>query len=157
MKEHPVWISQLGEGHLFEKLPTKLFRMWNSSFVGHRHKDTVLFRKSIIEQRKRFYGTTEFSRTVYSQARLPRDPPHVISGDETITRMYGRKATDVRMRTSKKNESGILNQNLCSSNEGYKYRQDGDPIGGGYTFANMIYPGKTYTVGSTVREKDIEN
>ena len=94
---------------------------------------------------------------MYSQARLARDPPHVISGDETITRMYGRKATDVRMRTSKKNESGILNQNLCSSNEGYKYRQAGDPIGGGYTFANMIYPGKSYTVGSTVREKDIGN
>ena len=48
-----------------------------------------------------------------------RDAPNVFSGDETITRVYTRKATDIRMRTSKKNESGILNQNLCSSNEGY--------------------------------------
>ena len=94
---------------------------------------------------------------MYCPARLPRNLPLVISGDENITRLYGRKATDVRMRTSKKNESGILNQNLWSSNEGYKYRQAGDPKGGGYTFANMIYPGKTYTVGSTVREKDIGN
>ena len=157
MKKEPAWISQLGEGHLFEKLPTNLFRMWRSCFVGHSHRDTILFRKSIMEQRKRYYGTNDFSKIVYSQARLARDPPPFMSGDETITRMYGRKATDVRMRTSKKNESGILNQNLCSSNHGYEFRQEGDPEGGGYTFANLIYPGKSYSVGSTVREKDIGN
>ena len=60
------------------------------------------------------------------------------------------------MRTSKKNESGILNQNLCGSNEGYTGRTPGDPIGGGYTYINMAYPGKKYNVGSMFREKDLE-
>ena len=147
----------LGEGRLFEKISTDLFWMYNSSFVGHHHRDTRLFRKSITEQRDRYYGTTDFSKIVYSQARFARDPPPVVSGDETITRMYGRKAADIRMRTSKKNESGILNQNLCSSNEGYKFWNEGDPKGGGYTFVNIIYPGKNYTTGSPVREKDIGN
>ena len=94
---------------------------------------------------------------MYQQARIARDPPSFISGDETITRMYGRKATDIRMRASKKNESGILNQNLCSNNDGYKFRKEGDPKGGGYTFANIIYPGRRYTTGSTIREKDMGN
>ena len=94
---------------------------------------------------------------MYQQARIARDPPSFISGDETITRMYGRKATDIRMRTSKKNESGILNQNLCSNNDGYKFRKEGDPKGGGYTFANIIYPGRRYAAGSTIREKDMGN
>ena len=61
------------------------------------------------------------------------------------------------MRTKKKNESGILNQNLCGSNLGYSGRQDGDPIGGGYTFANVAYPGKKYNIGSTFREQDMGN
>ena len=61
------------------------------------------------------------------------------------------------MRTQKKNESGILNQNLCGSNLGYSGRQNGDPIGGGYTFANVSYPGRKYNVGSTFREQDMGN
>ena len=105
-----------------------------------------MFRESIREQRQRFYGNAEFSRIVYQNARLARDPPPNISGDETITRFYGKKAVDIRMRTKKKNESGILNQNICGSNVGYKYRQEGDPIGGGYTFCNLAYPGKIYKV-----------
>ena len=61
------------------------------------------------------------------------------------------------MRTQKKNESGILNQDLCGSNLGYSDWQDGDPIGGGYTFANVSYPGKRYNLGSTFREQDMGN
>ena len=74
-----------------------------------------------------------------------------------VTRTYTRKNTEIRMRTSKKNESGILNQNLCGSNEGYATWREGDPIGSGYTFTNMAYPGKTYDVGSMFREKDMGN
>ena len=61
------------------------------------------------------------------------------------------------MRTKKKNESGILNQNICGSNVGYKFRQEKDPIGGGYTFCNLAYPGKIYNIGNIFREKDMGN
>ena len=61
------------------------------------------------------------------------------------------------MRTSKKNESGILNQNLCSSNEGYATYKQGDPKACGFTFANMAYPGASYSYGSMFREKDMGN
>jgi len=67
----------------------------------------------------RFYGNQRFNDLVYGNSRKARDPPAWISGDETITRMYTRKASDIRMRTKKKNESGLLNQNLCGSNEGF--------------------------------------
>ena len=59
------------------------------------------------------------------------------------------------MRTQKKNESGILNQNLCGSNIGYLHRQEGDPVGGGFTYANLSYPGKRYNLGSVFREQDM--
>ena len=94
---------------------------------------------------------------MYANSRLSRDAPNVFSGDETITRVYTRKATDIRMRTSKKNESGILNQNLCSSNEGYATYKQGDPKACGFTFANMAYPGASYSYGSMFREKDMGN
>ena len=55
------------------------------------------------------------------------------------------------MRTQKKNESGILNQNLSGSN----IRQEGDPVGGGFTYANLSYPGKRYNLGSVFREQDM--
>ena len=61
------------------------------------------------------------------------------------------------MRTKKKNESGILNQSLCSSNEGYKTYKKGDPKGSGITFACLSYPGARYNRGSVFREKDIGN
>ena len=115
----------------------------------------MLFKQSIREQRIRFYGNSELNRIVYSNSRLARDPPAKISGDETITRLYTRKATDIRMRTAKKNESGILNQNLCGSNKGYKNWKEGDPVGSGYTFANVAYPGASYCSGSMFREKDM--
>ena len=94
---------------------------------------------------------------MYANSRNSRDAPNVFSGDETITRVYTRKATDIRMRTSKKNESGILNQNLCSSNEGYATYKEGDPKCCGFTFANMAYPGASYNYGSMFREKDMGN
>ena len=125
MKKEPIQISQIGAGQLFCKLPTDLYSMQNSCFVGHRHRETVLFRKSITEQRDRYYGTTDFSRIVYQQARIARDPPSFISGDETITRMYGRKATDIRMRTSKKNESGILNQIFAATTMDTNFERKG--------------------------------
>ena len=87
--------------------------------MAHSHRDTVLFKRSIKEQRIRFYGNQRLSEIVYGNSRKARDPPEFISGDETITRLYTQRATDIRMRTSKKNESGILNQNICGSNEGY--------------------------------------
>ena len=71
--------------------------------------------------------------------------------------MYTKKATDVRMRTRKKNGSGILNQNLCASNEGYANYKEGDPKASGFTFANMAYPGSLYNIGSMFREKDMGN
>ena len=119
MKQEPSWISQQGKGRLFEKLPGDLYRLWSSHFVAHSHRDTVLFKRSIKEQRIRFYGNHRLNETVYGNSRKARDPPEFISGDETITRLYTQRATDIRMRTSKKNESGILNQNICGSNEGY--------------------------------------
>lgn len=61
------------------------------------------------------------------------------------------------MRTAKKNESGILNQNLCGSNEGYSTWNKGDYVGSGYTFCNMAYPGKTYARGNIFREQDMGN
>lgn len=87
--------------------------------MAHTHRDTMLFKKSIREQRFRFYGNKEINDIIYRNSRSARDPPCNISGDETITRLYTLKATDIRMRTAKKNESGILNQNLCGSNQGY--------------------------------------
>ena len=113
MRKEPRWISQLGEGRLFEKLPCDLYRLWCSNFAAHSHRDTRLFKKSIREQRIRFYGNDRLNKIVYGNSRKARDPPGFVSGDETITRLYTRKATDVRMRTKKKNESGILNQNIC--------------------------------------------
>ena len=92
---------------------------------------------------------------MYRNARNARDPPRWVSGDETVTRLYSLKASDIRMRTGKKNESGILNQNICGSNVGYLYREAKHPIGGGYTFANISYPGKIYNLGSTFREQDM--
>ena len=71
--------------------------------------------------------------------------------------MYTKKATDVRMRTRKKNESGILNHNLCGSNEEYMNYKEGDPKASGFTFANMSYPGASYTIGSMFRERDMGN
>ena len=94
---------------------------------------------------------------VYGNCRKSRDPPRTISGDETITRLYSKRATDIRMRTSKKNESGILNQNLCGANDEYDGWQVGDPVGSGFTFANLSYPGKTLAKGSMFRERDMGN
>ena len=119
MKLKPDWLSQLGEKRLFEKLPTDLFRLWCANFVAYTRRDTKLFKQSIRKQRIRFYGAEKFSRIIYGNSRAARDPQNTISGDETITNLYTQKATDIRMRTSKKNESGALNQNLCGSNEGY--------------------------------------
>ena len=119
MQQKPYWLSQLGDKKLFEKLPTDLFRLWCANFVAYTRRDTNLFKQSIREQRIRFYGAEKFSRIIYENSIAARDPPNTISGDETITRLYTQKATDIRMRTSKKNESGALNQNLCGSNEGY--------------------------------------
>ena len=61
------------------------------------------------------------------------------------------------MRTSKKNESGILNHSICSSNEDYATWRKGDPKASGFTFSSMSYPGKQYNVGSMFREKDMGN
>ena len=61
------------------------------------------------------------------------------------------------MRTSKKNESGILNHSICGSNEGYSTWKKGDPKASGFTFASMSYPGALYNVGSMFREKDMGN
>ena len=104
MESKPNWLSQLGPGKLFEKIPTDLYRLWNNNFVAHRHKDTLLFKKSIREQRIRFYGNKELNEIIYGNSKKAREPPSIVSGDETITRLYTSKATDVRMRTSKKNE-----------------------------------------------------
>ena len=80
----------------------------------------MLFKKSIREQRSRFYGVQQLNDIVYGNTRKARDSPIFISGDETVTRLYTKRlGTDIRMRTKKKNESGVLNQNLCGSNEGY--------------------------------------
>ena len=99
MKAEPRWLSQ---GELFRKLPHDLFVLWSSNFSAHTHKDSLLFKKSVMEQRMRFYGNKRLNDIIYGNSRNARDPPGYISGDETITRMYTRKATDIRMRTSKK-------------------------------------------------------
>ena len=156
-KKCPRWISQQGEGRIFEKIPGNLFRPLNAHFVAHTHKDTVLFKRSIREQRIRFYGNEELSHIVYANSRESREPPNTFSGDETVTRCYKKKATDIRMRTSKKNESGILNQSLCGSNEGYSSWKQGDPKASGFTFNSSSYPGLNYNVGSVFREKDMGN
>ena len=74
----------------------------------------------------------EFRDIVYSNSRKSREPPNTISGDETISHLYTRKDTVIRMRTSKKND------NLCGSNEGYANRKEGDPKAGGFTYANIV-------------------
>ena len=156
-KKSPRWISQQGEGRIFEKIAGNLFRLLNAHFVAHTHKDTVLFKRSIREQRIRFYGNEELSHIVYGNSIESREPPNTFSGDETVTRCYTKKATDIRMRTSKKNESGILNQSLCGSNEGYGSWKQGDPKASGFTFNSSSYPGANYNVGSVFREKDMGN
>ena len=156
-KSGRTWISQLETGKLFGKLPINLWQLYSSHFVAHQHRDTILFKKSVREQRIRFYGADKFSEIVYSNSRKSRDPPASISGDETITRLYSKKATDIRMRTKKKNESGVLNQNLCGANDEYEGWKAGDPVGSGFTFANLAYPGKTFNRGSMFREKDMGN
>ena len=119
MKKKPAWISQLGHQKLFEKLTTDLYRLWSANFTAHTHRYTILFKKSIREQRIRFYGNNLLNKIIYGNSRNSREPPNFFSGDETITRLYTSKATNIRMRTRKMNESGILNQNLCGSNQGY--------------------------------------
>ena len=88
----------------------------------------MFFKKSINVQRIRFYGMKEFSDIVHENSRKSRYPPVSVSGDETITRLYSKKATDFRMQSSKKNGSGILNQSLCGANDGYDGWQVGDPV-----------------------------
>ena len=136
-KEKPEWLSQLGEKKLFGKMPSNLWRLYSSHFVAHEHRDSVLFKRSVREQRLRFYGNKEFSEIVYSNSRKSRDPPRSVSGDETVTRLYTKKLTEIRMRTHKKNESGVLNQNICGSNDEYEEWKEGDPVGSGFTYANM--------------------
>ena len=94
---------------------------------------------------------------MYQNSRSSRQAPNTISGDETVIRCYTKKATDIRMRTSKKNESGILSQGLCTSNEDYATYKEGDPKACGFTFASMCYPGAKYNVGSMFRENDMGN
>ena len=101
-KHQPPWLSQQGEGRLFDKITGGLFRLISSHFVAHTHRDTILFKKSIREQRVRFYGIQKLSEIVYQNSRSSRQPPNTISGDETVIRCYTKKATDIRMRTSKK-------------------------------------------------------
>ena len=38
MKRTPTWISQLGSGKLFEKLPTNLYRIWSANLCAHNTK-----------------------------------------------------------------------------------------------------------------------
>ena len=97
------------------------------------------------------------NKIIYANSRKSRDPPHFFSGDETITRLYTSKASDIRMRTRKKNESGILNQNICGSNQGYSTWKEDDPQGNGFTYCNTAYTGALYNFGSSFREKDIGN
>ena len=92
---------------------------------------------------------------MYSNSKRSGDTPIFISGDETITRLYTKRLTEIRMRTSKKNESGVLKQNLCGANDEYSEYKEGDPIGNGFTFANMSYPGRSLVKGSIFREKDM--
>ena len=57
----------------------------------------------------------------------------------------------------KKNESGILNQNLYGSDEGYETQKTRDPNGSGYAFAIVACPGKNYNMGNVFREKYMGN
>ena len=74
MKKSPRWISQLDKDHLFEKLPSDLYRLWSGNLVAHELCDSVLFKRSILEARYRFYGNKEFSDIVYENSRKARDP-----------------------------------------------------------------------------------
>ena len=64
MKAEPAWISQSGQGKLFQKLPGDLFRLWSANFVAHTHEDSRLFKKSIRDQRMRFYGNKKLNDIV---------------------------------------------------------------------------------------------
>ena len=123
----------------------------------HDHRDTILLKKSVQEQRIRFYGNKKISDIIYSNSRKSRDPPKSISGNETITRLYSKKAREIRMRTSKKNERKILNQNLCGDNDEYAGWKVGYHIGSGLTYVNRAYPGKSLYRASMFREEDMGN
>jgi len=60
------------------------------------------------------------AKEVYRNSRNARQVPISISADETITRLYSQKARQIRMRTAKKNESGIKNQSICGANDEYE-------------------------------------
>ena len=59
------------------------------------------------------------------------------------------------MRTQKKNESGLLNQNLCGSNEGFVTWKNGDPKDGVSPIAKMEWiaemPGMRGTQGQQIK------
>ena len=59
MRKEPRWISQLGKHGLFQKIPCNLYRLWATHFVAHEHRSSMLFKKSIQEQRERFYGVQD--------------------------------------------------------------------------------------------------
>ena len=61
------------------------------------------------------------------------------------------------MRTSKKNERKILNQNLCGGNDEYAGWKVGDHIGSGLTYVNRAYPRNSLNRASMFREKDMGN
>ena len=96
----------------------------------------------------------ELANEVYTNSRLAREAPISASADETITRLYSQKAKDIRMRTAKKNESGIKNQSICTANDEYEGWSKGDLVGSGYTFISVSYPGSSLNRGSVFREKD---
>ena len=83
-QKSPRWISQQGEGRIFEKIAGNLFRLLNAHFVAHTHKDTVLFKRSIRGQRIRFYGNVGLIHIVYVNSREYREPPNTFFGDELI-------------------------------------------------------------------------
>ena len=122
--------------------------------MAHDHRSTILFKKSIKEQRLRFYGVEDLANEVYANSQIAREAPISASADETITRLYSQKAKDIRMRTAKKNESGIKNQSICTANDEYEGWRTGDPVGSGYTFTSVSYPGSLLNRGSVFREKD---
>ena len=154
-KANLKWLNQTKENELFGKLPLNLWRLQSANFVAHDHRDTILFKKSIKEQRLRFYGAEELAKEVYRNSRNARQVPISISADETITRLYSQKARQIRMRTAKKNESGIKNQSICGANDEYEGQKPGDPVGSGYTFISSSYPGASLNRGSMFREKDM--
>ena len=59
----------LGEHKLFMKIPTDLYRLWSSNLSAHKHRDTVLFKKSMGVQRRRFHGTKKLNEIVYGNSR----------------------------------------------------------------------------------------